>query len=123
MAEHNLTLAQYDVLLRLAKAPEPALRMSQIADRVLVSPSGVTRVVDGLEDRGYVKRERSPDDARVVSEPGPSLYRTSLPSSTQTSSPTVTVASVKKFQRSHPPPTAPPSSVLSPSESRTTPSP
>lgn len=73
-AGHDLTLAQYDVLLRLARAPEPALRMSQIAERVLVSPSGVTRVVDGLERRGFVERQRGEDDGRVVmarlTEPG-----------------------------------------------------
>lgn len=65
-AEQGLTLAQYDVLLRLARAREPALRMTQIADRVLVSPSGVTRVVDGLAALGFVERERGSDDARVV---------------------------------------------------------
>jgi DNA-binding MarR family transcriptional regulator len=64
--EHKLTLAQYDVLLRLARAKEPSLRMTQIAERVLVSPSGVTRVIDGLASRGFVERERSTDDARVV---------------------------------------------------------
>ena len=50
-------------------------------------------------------------------------YRTRRPSSTQVSPSTVTVASTKKFQRTYPPPTVPPSSVLSPSESRTTPAP
>lgn len=49
--------------------------------------------------------------------------RTSLPPSTQVAFPTVTVASVKKFHLTYPPPTAPPSSVLSPRLKRTTPAP
>ncbi len=65
-AEQGLTLNQYDVLLRLARAQEPALRMTQIAERLFCSPSGVTRVVDGLVALGLVERERSTEDARVV---------------------------------------------------------
>src|SRR5205823_14831902 len=64
---HHLTWAEYDVRLRLAKATGRTLTMSELARRIMISPSGLTRVVDGLEKRGLVKRIRSDDDARVVS--------------------------------------------------------
>ena len=64
--EHDLTLAAYDVLLRLARTPERALRMSDLAERVLLSPSGVTRLVDRLEARGLARRHEDPDDGRVA---------------------------------------------------------
>ena len=64
---HQLTWAEYDVLLRLAKAAGRTLTMTELARRIMISPSGLTRVVDGLEKRGFVKRSRSKDDARVVS--------------------------------------------------------
>ena len=66
-AAHDLTWAEYDVLLRLAKATGRTLTMTELARRVLISPSGLTRVVDGLERKGFVRRSRSNDDARVVS--------------------------------------------------------
>jgi DNA-binding MarR family transcriptional regulator len=73
-ATHDLTWAGYDVLLRLAKAAGRTLTMTELARRIMISPSGLTRVVDGLERKGFVKRTRSDNDARVVSasltEPG-----------------------------------------------------
>ena len=65
-AEHALSWGSYDVLLRLARAPANALRMSELAERVLLSPSGLTRLVDQLEQDGLVERERTEEDARVV---------------------------------------------------------
>jgi DNA-binding MarR family transcriptional regulator len=62
--EADLPLAWYDVLLTLAQAPERRLRMAQLADRVMLSRSGLTRLVDRLEKEGLVCRERSSDDAR-----------------------------------------------------------
>jgi len=66
IAEHAITLGQYDVLLRLARAPDRRLPMAQLAQRVLISPSGLTRVVDGLVREGLVQRNRSETDGRVV---------------------------------------------------------
>jgi DNA-binding MarR family transcriptional regulator len=63
-ADVGLPLTWYDVLLTLARAPERKLRMAQLADRVLLSRSGLTRLVDRLEREGLVRREPSPDDAR-----------------------------------------------------------
>jgi DNA-binding MarR family transcriptional regulator len=63
---HGLPLNAYDVLLRLARAPGRRLRMSELAERVMMSPSGLTRVVDRLVDDGLVRRERFEPDARVM---------------------------------------------------------
>jgi DNA-binding MarR family transcriptional regulator len=63
-AEAGLPLAWYDVLVQLATAPGRKLRMAQLADEVLLSRSGLTRLVDRLEKEGLVRRERSEDDAR-----------------------------------------------------------
>jgi DNA-binding MarR family transcriptional regulator len=60
----RLPLAWYDVLLTLAQAPGRRLRMAQLADQVLLSRSGLTRLVDRLEREGLVRREPSLDDAR-----------------------------------------------------------
>jgi DNA-binding MarR family transcriptional regulator len=63
-AEAGLPLSWYDVLLQLAEAPQRRLRMAELADRVLLSRSGLTRLVDRLEADQLVRRERSRDDAR-----------------------------------------------------------
>lgn len=64
--EHDLPLAAYDVLLRLARAPDHALRMTDLAERVLLSPSGLTRLVDRLVAKGLVRRRMDPEDARAT---------------------------------------------------------
>lgn len=65
-AEHGLSIGDYDVLLRLARAPDRCLRMTELAERVMLSPSGLTRVVDRLERDGLVRRDRIEKDARVM---------------------------------------------------------
>lgn len=62
--EQSLTLSQYEVLLRLAKAPGRAMRMLKLAESVLLSPSGITRVIDELERKDLVERKRCPSDGR-----------------------------------------------------------
>jgi DNA-binding MarR family transcriptional regulator len=64
--EHDLSLAAYDVLLRLARAPDRALRMTELAERVMLSPSGLTRLVDRLVAKGMVQRRADPQDGRVA---------------------------------------------------------
>jgi DNA-binding MarR family transcriptional regulator len=59
-----LPLAWYDVLVQLVEAPERRLRMAELADRVLLSRSGLTRLVDRLQREGLVVREPVPGDAR-----------------------------------------------------------
>ncbi|MGW5054156.1 MarR family winged helix-turn-helix transcriptional regulator [Actinokineospora sp. NPDC004072] len=66
VAEQRLSLGSYDVLLQLAEAPRRRLRMAELADAVLLSRSGVTRLVDRLERAGLVARERVAGDGRGV---------------------------------------------------------
>ena len=61
---HALTLSSYEVLLFLADAPEGRMRMSELADSVLLSRSGLTRLVDRLERAGLLERIQCEDDAR-----------------------------------------------------------
>lgn len=63
-AEHGLSLAEYEVLSFLSEAPDQRMRMSELARRVLISPSALTRRLDRLEHQGLVRRERCPHDAR-----------------------------------------------------------
>ena len=65
-AVHGLPLTQYEVLLHLEAAPEHRLRMSELARSVLLSQSGVTRLVDRLEARGLVERAPCAEDRRVL---------------------------------------------------------
>ena len=62
--EHDLPLASYDVLVQLSEAPGGGLRMTDLAERVLLSRSGLTRLVDRLVRDGLVERQACPDDAR-----------------------------------------------------------
>jgi DNA-binding MarR family transcriptional regulator len=62
--EHDLPLSSYEVLLYLADSEAGRLRMSELADAVLLSRSGLTRLVDRLERDGLLKRERCESDAR-----------------------------------------------------------
>lgn len=64
--EHGLPLGSYEVLLFLQRAPGRCLKMSELADRALLSPSGLTRMVDRLVREGLVERVRATDDARSV---------------------------------------------------------
>ncbi len=64
--EHDLTLGEYDVLVRLARAPGRRLRMTDLAQRAMLPPSSLTRVVDRLVHRGMIVRERTGQDNRVV---------------------------------------------------------
>lgn len=64
--EHDIGLGDYDVLVRLARAPEGGLKMSQLAERAMLSPSSLTRVADRLVERGLVSRQRGAADTRVV---------------------------------------------------------
>lgn len=64
LAEHGLPLASYDVLVQLVESPQRKLRMSELAEQVLLSRSGLTRMVDRLEREGLVRREACADDAR-----------------------------------------------------------
>ncbi len=65
--EHDLSVLDYDVLATLAEAPDRrSLRMSELAERVVLSPSRMTRRVEALEAAGHVERRPDPDDGRAV---------------------------------------------------------
>src|SRR5918996_5197595 len=64
--EHGISFGAYDVLLRLARAPGRCLPMSELARRVMLSPSGLTRMVDRLVEEGLVRRRPFEADARVT---------------------------------------------------------
>src|ERR671922_1089241 len=63
--EHGLTLNDYEVLLHLAHADDCRLRRVDLAERVILTASGITRLLDGLERAGYVEKAACESDARV----------------------------------------------------------
>ena len=82
-AAHGLSLGDYEVLVRLSEAPEHSLRMSDLASRLHLSPSGITRRIDGLVRSGLVVRRQCPTDRRgsnaVLSDAGTEMLRTAAP--------------------------------------------
>ena len=82
-AAHGLPLTSYEVLAHLVRAPEGRLRMAELADRVLLSRSGMTRLVDRLEREGYLERDTCDDDKRgsfaVLTKAGAAIYATARP--------------------------------------------
>jgi DNA-binding MarR family transcriptional regulator len=83
VAERGLPLSRYDVLLNLAEAPGGRLRMQELSESVLLSKSGLSRLVDRMEEAGLVRRERAEDDRRgwftVLTEQGRSALRRAAP--------------------------------------------
>jgi len=65
-AEHGLTISDFEVLLRLARAPDRRMRRVDLAHEVLLTASGITRLLDGLERAGWVARDSCAADRRVV---------------------------------------------------------
>jgi DNA-binding MarR family transcriptional regulator len=62
--DHGLPLTSYEVLMYLGDAETEKLRMSELAERLLLSRSGITRLVDRLVRQGLIVRERCADDRR-----------------------------------------------------------
>ena len=65
VAEHGITLSDYDVLVSLANAPERRMRRVDLANSVVLTPSGITRLLDRLEAEGWVCKHQCQSDARV----------------------------------------------------------
>jgi DNA-binding MarR family transcriptional regulator len=65
-AEFGLTINDYEALLRLAHAEDGRLRRVDLANELVLTASGVTRLLDGLEQAGYVKKASCSTDARVT---------------------------------------------------------
>jgi DNA-binding MarR family transcriptional regulator len=78
LREHDLPLSSYEVLLFLADSPDGRMRMSELADGVLLSRSGLTRLVDRMERDGLLRRRRCEEDARgyfaEITEEGRALF-------------------------------------------------
>jgi DNA-binding MarR family transcriptional regulator len=64
-ADHGLNLSAYEALLRLVRAPDSRMRRVDLANGLLLSAGGVTRLLDGLERDGFVAREECASDRRV----------------------------------------------------------
>ncbi len=63
-ASQGMSVSDYGVLVQLSEAEEGRMRMSELADHLLLSPSGLTRRLDGLVGAGLVDRVRCPTDRR-----------------------------------------------------------
>src|SRR5690349_24584807 len=63
--QQGISLRWYDVLVHLEEA-EHGVRMNELASRILASKSGLTRVIDRMEEAGLVERQRPADDRRVI---------------------------------------------------------
>jgi DNA-binding MarR family transcriptional regulator len=64
--EHGLTINDYEVLLLLARAEGRRLRRVDLAERLILTASGITRLLDGLERAGWVEKARCESDGRVT---------------------------------------------------------
>jgi DNA-binding MarR family transcriptional regulator len=65
-ASCDITLAWFDVLLQLRRSPDGRLKMNQSADAIVHSNGGTTRLIDRLEEAGYVERQNCPSDRRAI---------------------------------------------------------
>ena len=72
--QHGLTMADYEILVRLSESPDHRVRMSELADQTLASRSRLSHQIDRMENRGFVSREQCEDDKRgqfaVLTESG-----------------------------------------------------
>ena len=66
VADHGLTINDYEALLHLARADERRMRRVDLAQRLILTASGITRLLDGLEEAGYVERAACDSDRRVT---------------------------------------------------------
>jgi DNA-binding MarR family transcriptional regulator len=66
LEEHDLTINDYECLLTLSRAEDGQLRRVDLARSLLLTPSGITRLLEGLENAGYVERRNCKSDARVT---------------------------------------------------------
>lgn len=66
LAPHGLTLSDFEALVHLWRAEDGRMRRVDLAGQLTLSPSGITRLLDGLQDAGYVAKEHCATDARVT---------------------------------------------------------
>ena len=81
--EFNISLTEYEILVRLSERPGRALRMAQLADALAHSRSRVTHTIDRMERAGYVVRGTTPEDGRGIvatrTDKGHDLLREAAP--------------------------------------------
>jgi DNA-binding MarR family transcriptional regulator len=81
--EQGLPLTWYDILAHLDRAPQGRLRMQALAECLLLSRSGVTRLIDHMEQAGLVRRESCPDDRRgsyaIITQEGKGVLQRATP--------------------------------------------
>jgi DNA-binding MarR family transcriptional regulator len=81
--EQGLPLIWYDILIHLGHASQDRLRMQALAECLLLSRSGVTRLVDRMEQAGLVRRESCPDDRRgsyaIITQEGKGVLQRATP--------------------------------------------
>jgi len=65
-AEHGLTLNEWEVLLRLGRSSDQRLKRVDLVGRLLLTPSGITRLLERLETAGWVAKASCPEDGRVT---------------------------------------------------------
>ena len=79
IADHGITINDYDVMAQLVKAPERKMRRVDLARSVVLSASGITRLLDGLEREGWVCKASCTSDGRityaVLTDDGLAKYR------------------------------------------------
>jgi DNA-binding MarR family transcriptional regulator len=66
LTDHGLSITDYQCLLALAHAEDGAMRRVDLAEQLMLTPSGVTRLLDGLERDGWVTKGNCSSDARVT---------------------------------------------------------
>jgi DNA-binding MarR family transcriptional regulator len=66
VADHGLTINDYECMLLLARAEDRQMRRVDLAEQLILTASGITRLLDGLEQEGWVDRAACPSDRRVT---------------------------------------------------------
>jgi DNA-binding MarR family transcriptional regulator len=83
IAEHNMPLSSFEALMHIAHAEGGAISISDLAERIRISPSQVSRIAIDLERRGLVERRRSLTDSRstevAIADPGRTHLQTAAP--------------------------------------------
>ena len=77
-SKQRMMVSEFDVLITLDNAPDHRLRMTDLAQATMLSSGGMTRLVGRLEQRGLVRRDPDPDDARALQASLTETGRTSV---------------------------------------------
>ncbi|HEV2011478.1 MAG TPA: MarR family transcriptional regulator [Candidatus Limnocylindria bacterium] len=83
LADTGVSHSEYDVLVNVATGPRDGLRPTELAERVLITKSGLTRLLDRLVERGYIERRACASDRRgqliVLTSDGRRAFRRAAP--------------------------------------------